>query len=621
MSLLYSGISNLTISGKTFTDLTENAITIENCSNIKITACSFTNITGEAIRIKSGSSNITVHQCLFDTVRTGVYATDSSNIRVTYSTCKNVQGPKPRGQFVQLNACSGSNNYIAYNVIINRLGESNPEDLINLFKTNGTAEGYVLVEYNYAIGGGPSASGGGFLAGDNGGSYQQISNNILVDPGQYGIACAGGDNIILSNNQVYGKQQYFTNVGMYVWNQSDFPSDNVQVLNNIVGYTNSAGVSNGFYNGSNDGVNFNTTNLVVSGNNFNATYTIPKIPSGWGASLEIISPLNKMSNFTGIWNGNLSTADVLGIIIDSGLLNSIQLEDGTAAAPSLTFINDTNTGMYRIGDDTIGFSLGGISVVDMSNSRTELSNPIRINYRDGTATNPQLIVQRSDNGVSGLRLAVVDYSGSGFPVGYASANDGNIEADSGSAALHLTTNGNRGACVHNSGTGDCQFNLFYNNGAGFDEAVILTTQGSASGEGKIRVNSENNAALPDYSFIGDTTTGIYQASSGVIGMSGALIGGVTSSSGPGAVALTGQIHEITTTGTGDALTLANGTAGQMLRIIYVAESAGSDTAVLTPTTLAGGSTITFNTLGDGVSLVYSTTGGWHVVGINGAVVA
>ena len=95
---------------------------------------------------------------------------------------------------------------------------------------------------------------------------------------------------------------------------------------------------------------------------------------------------------------------------------------------------------------------------------------------------------------------------------------------------------------------------------------------------------------------------------------------VTTSSGPGAVAITGAIHEITTTATGNALTLANGVNGQHLTIIYVAEAAGADTAILTPTTLAGGTTITFNAVGDSANLVYSSNGGWYFLG-GAAVVA
>jgi len=86
--------------------------------------------------------------------------------------------------------------------------------------------------------------------------------------------------------------------------------------------------------------------------------------------------------------------------------------------------------------------------------------------------------------------------------------------------------------------------------------------------------------------------------------------GTTTSSGPGAVAVTGAIHEITTTGTGDALTLADGTEGQRLTIVYVAEGAGTDTAVVTPTNFGSGTTITFSTVGQSIRLIF-TNGKWY----------
>lgn len=95
-----------------------------------------------------------------------------------------------------------------------------------------------------------------------------------------------------------------------------------------------------------------------------------------------------------------------------------------------------------------------------------------------------------------------------------------------------------------------------------------------------------------------------------------ITGSVQSLSGAGAVNLTDLITEVTTTGA-DALTLANGAAGQV-KIITMIVDGGDGT--LTPTTLAGGSTITFNDVGDGVVLVYGTAG-WVVVGNNGATIA
>lgn len=106
-----------------------------------------------------------------------------------------------------------------------------------------------------------------------------------------------------------------------------------------------------------------------------------------------------------------------------------------------------------------------------------------------------------------------------------------------------------------------------------------------------------------------------------ITVGGTVYGSVQSLTGAGAVNTTDLITEITAENTGDALTLANGSAGQVKIISYVAESAGGDTAVLTPTTLAGGTTITFDSVGDAATLVYSTTSGWTIVGSNSVTVA
>jgi hypothetical protein len=94
----------------------------------------------------------------------------------------------------------------------------------------------------------------------------------------------------------------------------------------------------------------------------------------------------------------------------------------------------------------------------------------------------------------------------------------------------------------------------------------------------------------------------------------------TTSSGAAAVAITGYIHEISTTGTGDAMTLVDGTEGQKLTVVYAAEAAGGDTAILTPTSLAGASTtVTFNAIGDTANLLF-TASDWYVMG-GSAVVA
>ena len=91
-------------------------------------------------------------------------------------------------------------------------------------------------------------------------------------------------------------------------------------------------------------------------------------------------------------------------------------------------------------------------------------------------------------------------------------------------------------------------------------------------------------------------------------------------SGGGAVNLTNLTTAYTSTATGNALTLANGTAGQIKTIVYVAEAAGADTGVLTPSSRLGYATITFNAVGDTVTLQYFS-GGWAIIGSRGVTIA
>jgi hypothetical protein len=93
--------------------------------------------------------------------------------------------------------------------------------------------------------------------------------------------------------------------------------------------------------------------------------------------------------------------------------------------------------------------------------------------------------------------------------------------------------------------------------------------------------------------------------------------GVQSLSGAGAVNITSAFTALTTTGAAQALTLANGTAGEIKIITHVVDG-GS--AVLTPTTKIGFTTITFTGVGESAMLIY-TAAGWAIVALNGAVAA
>jgi hypothetical protein len=131
----------------------------------------------------------------------------------------------------------------------------------------------------------------------------------------------------------------------------------------------------------------------------------------------------------------------------------------------------------------------------------------------------------------------------------------------------------------------------------------------------------------------DTTTMTFPATSATIArtdaaqaftgnqtFNGAIIGTVQALSGPGAVNITTLTTAFTSTATGNALTLADGVAGQIKTIVYVAEAAGGDTGILTPTNLGSATTITFNAVGDSVTLQFIGAD-WWVIGFRGAAVA
>lgn len=100
-------------------------------------------------------------------------------------------------------------------------------------------------------------------------------------------------------------------------------------------------------------------------------------------------------------------------------------------------------------------------------------------------------------------------------------------------------------------------------------------------------------------------------------LGGYLAGAVQALSGAGAVNLTTWTTAFTSTGAGNALTLADGVVGQIKYIVHVVDGGSG---VLTPTNLFNGTTITFTNLGDSCILQFIGTE-WHVIALNGAALA
>jgi hypothetical protein len=198
-------------------------------------------------------ANIQIDNIYVTNVSCGVYAVDSRSISVTDSEGRNMMGPFPRGQFVQFNNVSGTGCRISDNRFENIFGKSDPEDAINLYKCHGDPDDPILVSGNKIRGGGPSKSGGGIMLGDNGGSYIVAKNNILVDVGQYGMAIAGGDHMVITNNTIYARQREFTNVGLYIWAQAQAGCSLDEISGNRINWTKKDGTKNHKWDGKNCG--------------------------------------------------------------------------------------------------------------------------------------------------------------------------------------------------------------------------------------------------------------------------------------------------------------------------------------------------------------------------------
>jgi hypothetical protein len=87
--------------------------------------------------------------------------------------------------------------------------------------------------------------------------------------------------------------------------------------------------------------------------------------------------------------------------------------------------------------------------------------------------------------------------------------------------------------------------------------------------------------------------------------------------GTGAVSVTTLTTKLVTTGSAQAITLANGRDGQ-IKIVTHAIDGGS--AVLTPATSTGFATITFTNAGDSATLQYLNGRGWTILALKASTI-
>ena len=175
----------------------------------------------EAIRLEK-CNGVTIRGNDFARVSQAITILDSTDVRIEWNRYQDILGPHDRdpnlhrANFVQLvNVNHG-------NIRKNKGKGGDTEDIISLWRSGGTAEDPLIVEDNHFEGTDwVSDSGSGIALGDSTSSHSIARNNILLNPGQAGIFIAGGTDHQIIGNIIYGMQRPNSNVGVYVWNQSE----------------------------------------------------------------------------------------------------------------------------------------------------------------------------------------------------------------------------------------------------------------------------------------------------------------------------------------------------------------------------------------------------------------
>lgn len=267
--------NGLVIKHKRFTNPDPNVnggkiLSIFDSENIIIDSCYF----GASYDVAIDAYNVKgliVRHCLFANNKTGVYATNCEDVNVDSNQFVNAVGPFARGQAVQFNTVGTSATgqcTVNDNRAENFMGESDPEDIININNSNGRPGAPIEVKRNILRGGGPSMSGGGILIGERGGGYQSMTDNKAYNPGNYIFSVSGGSFNEMSDN--YGWMDShraldnWSNVGFIIWAQNEstlVPCNPVTFTNNSAYVVSARFGANPYFDGGN-------CTITDSGNTF-----------------------------------------------------------------------------------------------------------------------------------------------------------------------------------------------------------------------------------------------------------------------------------------------------------------------------------------------------------------
>lgn len=236
--------------------LETTSLTLWGGNNVIIRNCKFRGKSRERALYVAGATNITLYNCVFENIYAGArieqclgairsFSNDYINIRAGFD------GGYTTGGAWQFTYSEGGDYRVQDNIYEGIVGESSIEDVYNLYSCPFDDDSPLINRNNWIRNGGPGDTSGGALMGDDDGTVKSkraiIENNILVNPGQYGIQISGGDYGILRNNKVYSAQKPWSNVGLVAANWAGDGSVGNVVANNQIKWTGRSGTDSPYW--------------------------------------------------------------------------------------------------------------------------------------------------------------------------------------------------------------------------------------------------------------------------------------------------------------------------------------------------------------------------------------
>jgi hypothetical protein len=154
----------------------------------------------------------------------------------------------------------------------------------------------------------------------------------------------------------------------------------------------------------------------------------------------------------------------------------LQCSSGSAAAPSLTFSADSDTGLYRVGANNVGLSLGGSKVIDFSTT-----TPLAVTGA-ATISAGATVTQSTSNGAGVTGTGNGSGAGGVFTGGATGAGvTGTGGATSGNGGTFTATGTGTNYGVRAIGIAGTESYAIYATSAGANHAIVAVGSGGGSG--------------------------------------------------------------------------------------------------------------------------------------------